>query len=249
MEVSAEAQHQQAFDLPEALEAPATDLEPVPKEPTDLLKQDQQEHQNQTQTAGQGPVQPEGDLLDEVADMNIPKTINMSYEKEDRADQVVSPDASTFDGTSTIGSATSEPTTETASRSSRKGGKTKKPTSGGRPAGGSRAGSRGGGSRASARSNRKSPNTSSGNGNSQANAPRRNYRNTFGGASRIQNSSVPRPFKRPGPLSYSKAVRLSGTGGPFSAREVDDKTRAVLADMNEFDAAQLETENIASDIF
>lgn len=62
-------------------------------------------------------------------------------------------------------------------------------------------------------------------------------------------SSVPRPFKRPGPLSYSKAVRLSGTGSPFSAREVDDKTRAVLADMNEFDAAQLETENIAGDIF
>jgi len=50
-------------------------------------------------------------------------------------------------------------------------------------------------------------------------------------------------------LSYSRTVKLSGAGSPFSGREVDDKTRAVLADMNEFDANQAETENIASDIF
>jgi len=65
----------------------------------------------------------------------------------------------------------------------------------------------------------------------------------------MNQSSVPRPFKRPGPLSYSKAVRLSGGGSPFAGREVDDKTRAVLADMNEFDSAQMETQNIAADIF
>lgn len=65
----------------------------------------------------------------------------------------------------------------------------------------------------------------------------------------MQSSTVPRPFKRPGPLSYSKTVRLGGSSAPFSAREVDDKTRAVLHDMNEYDSAQLETENIAADIF
>ncbi len=58
----------------------------------------------------------------------------------------------------------------------------------------------------------------------------------------MQQSGAPRPFKRAGPLSYSKTVRLSGAGSPFSGREVDDKTRAVLADMNEFDANQAETE-------
>jgi len=70
-----------------------------------------------------------------------------------------------------------------------------------------------------------------------------------GSHSRVQQSGAPRPFKRAGPLSYSKTVRLSGAGSPFSGREVDDKTRAVLADMNEFDANQAETENIAADIF
>jgi len=65
----------------------------------------------------------------------------------------------------------------------------------------------------------------------------------------MNQSTVPRPFKRPGPLSYSKAVRLGGSGMPFGGREMDDKTRAVMADMNEFDSAQLETQNIAADIF
>ena len=55
-------------------------------------------------------------------------------------------------------------------------------------------------------------------------------------------NNAPRQFKRPGPLSYSKAVRLSGQPSPYAGREVDDKTRAVLADMNEFDSAQLETQ-------
>lgn len=50
-------------------------------------------------------------------------------------------------------------------------------------------------------------------------------------------------------MSYSRTVKLSGAGSHYSGREVDDKTRAVLADMNEFDANQAETENIASDIF
>jgi kinesin family protein C1 len=66
----------------------------------------------------------------------------------------------------------------------------------------------------------------------------------------MQSSSAPRPFARAGPLSYSKAVRLSGNGSPlFAAREVDEKTRAVISDMNEFESAQLMTEEIATDIF
>lgn len=195
--------------------------------------------------------QPQGDLLDEVADMNIPKTINMSFE-EDRANQVVSPGESTFDGTSTIGSSTSEPTTETAnSRTSRNRSSRKTPSSNRNSAtsgAGSRAGSRGGSSRGS---NRKAASNSNNNQPSPAtNSGRRTYhRNTYSGSSRMQSSTVPRPFKRPGPLSYSKTVRLGGSSAPFSAREVDDKTRAVLHDMNEYDSAQLETENIAADIF
>lgn len=58
----------------------------------------------------------------------------------------------------------------------------------------------------------------------------------------MSNNVAPRQFKRPGPLSYSKAVRLSGQSTPFASREVDDKTRAIISDMNEFDAAQLETQ-------
>jgi hypothetical protein len=58
----------------------------------------------------------------------------------------------------------------------------------------------------------------------------------------MQSSSNPRPFARAGPLSYSKAVRLNGNGSPFAAREVDEKTRAVISDMNEFESAQLMTE-------
>ncbi len=182
--------------------------------------------------------QSQGDLLDEVADMNIPKTINMSYENEDRANQVVSPGESTFDGTSTIGSSTSEPTTETASRNSRNRSSRKAPSNRNGGSSGSRNGSRGGSSRSS--------NRGANHGNNQAsnsNSGRRTYhRNTYSGTSRMQSSTVPRPFKRPGPLSYSKTVRLGGSSAPFSAREVDDKTRAVLADMNEYDSAQLETE-------
>lgn len=173
-------------------------------------------------------------MLDDVADMNIPKTINTYENTEDsRAQQVISPDGtSTFDGTSTIGSATSEPTTETASRASgfqpvrnkKKSSKSRKPTSAGEN------GSTSGGTKSSRQSSRNNTsNTSNG------------YRSAHYGSSRMQQSTVPRPFKRAGPLSYSKTVRLSGTGWT-GGREVDDKTRAVLADMNEFDANQAETE-------
>uniref|UniRef100_A0A7S3Q460 Kinesin motor domain-containing protein n=1 Tax=Chaetoceros debilis TaxID=122233 RepID=A0A7S3Q460_9STRA len=235
-----EAAMQKEPELVPANEAPAPAAEPSaeqPPAPSPAKKSQQQ-----------------GDLLDEVADKSIPKTINMSFE-EDRANQVVSPGESTFDGTSTIGSSTSEPTTETNnSRTSRNRSSRKTPSSNRNSAtnggtgsrAGSRAGSRGGNSRGSNRkaassNNQPSPATNSG---------RRTYhRNTYSGSSRMQSSTVPRPFKRPGPLSYSKTVRLGGSSAPFSAREVDDKTRAVLADMNEYDSAQLETENIAADIF
>lgn len=180
----------------------------------------------------------EQDYLDDVGDARIPKTINAdlsSFEMDDRAKQVVSPDAmSTLDGTSTIGSAASEPTTETGISTSKS---TSAKNGGGTATG--RSSSRGGGSRGGG-SQRNSPST-----------PRRTYRNTYSGTSRMNQSTVPRPFKRAGPLSYSKAVRL-GTGGGthhFGGREVDDKTRAVLADMNHFDSAQLETQNIAAEIF
>lgn len=204
------------------------------------------------------PAQTEGDLLDEVADMNIPKTINMeSLEDDNRASQVVSPDASTFDGTSTIGSSTSEPTTETGvSRGTRKKNTANSNgVSSGRSAsskgGNSRGGnSRGGNSRTSRGGNSRNGRKGASPAPAAQPAPRRSYRNAYsGGTSRMNNTAVPRPFKRPGPLSYSKAVRLSGGGSPFAGREVDDKTRAVLADMNEFDSAQMETQNIASDIF
>lgn len=224
-----EAAMQKEPELVPANEAPAPAAEPSaeqPPAPSPAKKSQQQ-----------------GDLLDEVADKSIPKTINMSFE-EDRANQVVSPGESTFDGTSTIGSSTSEPTTETNnSRTSRNRSSRKTPSSNRNSATnggtGSRAGSRGGNSRGSNRkaassNNQPSPATNSG---------RRTYhRNTYSGSSRMQSSTVPRPFKRPGPLSYSKTVRLGGSSAPFSAREVDDKTRAVLADMNEYDSAQLETE-------
>jgi hypothetical protein len=203
---------------------------------------------NQMQTAGQYDIEEDTpfmssmnrrhydlkgdqDLLDDVADARIPKTINAdmsSFEMDDRAKQVISPDAmSAMDGTSTIGSAASEPTTETGISTSRStsvnnGGTT-----------GRRSSSRGANSRSG----------SQGNGSAQNNS-RRTYRNAYSGTNRMNQSTVPRPFKRAGPLSYSKAVRL-GTGGGshhFGGREVDDKTRAVLADMNHFDSAQLETQ-------
>jgi kinesin family protein C1 len=49
-------------------------------------------------------------------------------------------------------------------------------------------------------------------------------------------------------MTYSKTVRLGGSGN-FAAREIDDKTRAVLADMSDFDANNTEIEGIAADIF
>jgi hypothetical protein len=205
---------------------------------------------NQMQTAGQYDIEEESpfmttmnrrhydgkaehDYLDDVADARIPKTINAdmaSFELDDRAKQVVSPDAlSTLDGTSTIGSAASEPTTETGISNSR----STSMNNGGKVAG--RSSSRGGSSRGGSRRN--SP--------VSQNTPRRNYRNAYSGTTnRMNQSTVPRPFKRAGPLSYSKAVRLGTSGGThhFGGREVDDKTRAVLADMNHFDSAQLETQ-------
>lgn len=123
---------------------------------------------------------------------------------------------------STIGSATSEPTTDTARKSSN--GHTNRAT-GGRPV--SRASSRGS-------VNGTAKNSSGG---------RSSYRNNYTGNNVMQmQPSAPRPFARAGPLSYSKTVRLSGNGSPFSAREVDDKTRAVISDINEFESAQMMTE-------
>mmetsp|Transcript_15076 Transcript_15076/g.18384 ORF Transcript_15076/g.18384 Transcript_15076/m.18384 type:complete len:1089 (-) Transcript_15076:257-3523(-) len=188
---------------------------------------------NQQRQAG------EPSMLEDLSDANIPKAIT-TYDNKDedsRAQQVVSPDAtSTFDGNSTIGSATSEPTTETASRTSRNSGRRRGKATG--PSSRSRAA----GSKVA-----NSSRTSGSNGSTA----KKNYRSSHYGTSRsiMNQSSAARPFKRPGPLSYSKTVRLSGSGSPFGSREVDDKTRAVLADMNEFDANQAETENISADIF
>ena len=166
-------------------------------------------------------------------DANIPKTINTyeNAEEDHRGQQVVSPDGtSTFDGTSTIGSATSEPTTETASRTSR--------------ASQSRTSVRNGNSKAKTSRNKTRKPASPGQGKSSSSKNRSKgggYTSSHYGAR--HQTSVPRPsYKRNG-LSYSKTVRLSGAGSPYNAgREVDDKTRAVLADMNEFDANQAETE-------
>lgn len=239
-------------ELPHPLAIPKQTPQPPPPVP-DLLGELNPEPETKPKTkpappkSSQGPAQPsqsEGDLLDEVADMNIPKTIN-TYENGDdpRDKKVVSPGESTFDGTSTIGSAASEPTNESGpSRNSRKkSSRNRNPNS---RSGSSRAGStRSGSSRASNGISNNSP------GNNNSSGRRTYHRNTYSGTTRMQSSTVPRPFKRPGPLSYSKTVRLGGAATPFSAREVDDKTRAVLADMNEYDSAQMETENIAADIF
>jgi len=172
-------------------------------------------------------------LLDD--DMNVPRSIDYHYDHgqntkdsrdNDRSERVVSPDGvSTIDGTSTIGSAASEPTTETPRP---------KPT---RKSHGS-----------SSRSRRQaSPNDTAGHRGSGS--ARRSYRN-FGSRSMMQSSTVPRPYniKRAQPITYSKSVRLTGSGN-FSPREVDDKTRAVLADMNDFDANECETDNLSQDIF
>lgn len=138
--------------------------------------------------------------------MNVPRSIDYHHDQgqrnsrdRDRSDRVSSP-TRTIDGTSTIESATSEPTTETP-----------------RP---------------------KQVRKSSAQGSNRMTSARRtgNY--------------VPRgsqTFKRSGPINYSKS-RGNGVGN-FSPREVDDKTRAVLADLNDFDANEGETENLADDIF
>jgi len=136
--------------------------------------------------------------------MNIPRSIDTfndqgqtmrSSRDRDRSDRVSSP-TRTIDGTSTIESATSEPTTETP------------------------------------RSSKVRKNTTS---RTSMSSSRRNY------VPRGQN------FKRAQPINYSKSTR--GGGGGFSQREVDDKTRAVEADLNDFDANEGETENLADDIF
>jgi len=167
-------------------------------------------------------------------EMNIPTAIqydpslSVKDSRGDRSERVVSPDGvSTIDGTSTIGSATSEPTTETPRPKPRTRGKGRQ----------SSQNSRG--------SNNQSNRRSGGGGGGTS------YRN-FGSHARgmMQNSSVPRPYniKRAAPITYSKNVRLNGAGN-FSPREVDDKTRAVLADMNDFDANESETDNLQHDIF
>lgn len=139
--------------------------------------------------------------------MNVPRSIDYSNDQgertrdrdRERSGRVSSP-TRTVDGTSTIESATSEPTTETP-----------------RP-----------------KASRKSGGPGLGN---RMPSSRRNY--------------VPRGtanYKRAQPMGYSKNNRAGGVGG-FSPREVDDKTRAVLADLNDFDASEGETENLADDIF
>jgi len=159
-----------------------------------------------------------------MGDMNVPKSIHydqlQSTKDLDRESQVVSPDGvSTIDGTSTIGSATSEPTTETPRP------KVRKPTT----------------------NNRRSTTRNSGSNRPSARGGS-TYRN-FGSRSMMQ-STAPRPSIRGRsiPVTYSKSARLNN-GANFSPREVDDKTRAVLADMNEFDANESETDNLAQDIF
>lgn len=165
-------------------------------------------------------------LLDEVAEMNIPKSIHYDpNDSSERSKQVVSPDGvSTIDGTSTIGSATSEPTTETPRPKA-----VRKTTN-----------------------RRQNQAATSGGSNRQSSRRGNNYSN-FGSSRAILSSTAPRrPYidriKRAQPITYSKSVRLNGAGN-FSPREVDDKTRAVLADMNDFDANESETDNLQQDIF
>jgi len=129
---------------------------------------------------------------------SIPRSIDYRHDQGNRMNrnpdrERVSSPTRTVDGTSTIESNASEPTTETPRKQMRKSSTSR---------------------------------TSNG---------RRNY--------------VPRGtqnFKRAQPMNS----RPRGGGvGNFSPREVDDKTRAVLADLNDFDANEGETENLADDIF
>ena len=166
--------------------------------------------------------------------MNVPTSIDyhndrgqLTKDHDGSSDRVRSPDGvstidgtstigSTIDGTSTIGSAVSEPTTETP-----RPRPTKRKTS----------------------SRNRGPSPGNGGGSSRGSNRRGSSYRNFGSRG-MQGSSVPRPYnniKRAQPITYSKSVRLSGTGN-FSPREVDDKTRAVLADMNDFDANENETE-------
>lgn len=65
---------------------------------------------------------------------------------------------------------------------------------------------------------------------SQATAAKRGYQNNA-----RRSASATNPF--------SKNTRLTPSSNqPYSAREVDDKTRAVLADIHNFDANECETE-------
>ena len=128
--------------------------------------------------------------------MNVPRSIDYNNDQADRSRHYSNRDRSrvssptrTVDGTSTIESAASEPTTETP-----------RPT------------------------------------------PRKSGASNAGNRQSLRRSYVPRGsanYKRAQP--YSKSNRASGVGG-FSPREVDDKTRAVLADLNDFDATEGETE-------
>jgi len=72
---------------------------------------------------------------------------------------------------------------------------------------------------------------------SQATAAKRGYQNNA-----RRSASATNPF--------SKNTRLTPSSNqPYSAREVDDKTRAVLADIHNFDANECETESLAMNIF
>jgi len=129
---------------------------------------------------------------------NIPRSIDYHHDQGSRMSrdrERVSSPTRTVDGSSTIESNASEPTTETPRKQMRRG---------------------------------------AGSGNRASNS-RRNY--------------VPRGsqnFKRAQPMNTR--TRGGGVGG-FSPREVDDKTRAVLADLNDFDANEGETEALADDVF
>jgi len=164
------------------------------------------------------------DLQGSLFEMNFPKSIQydqaQSTKDLEREERVVSPDGgSTIDGTSTLGSATSEPTTETPRP------KVRKSTTG---------------------RTRASQNSGS---NTRSSARRGSTYRNFGSRSMMQ-PSAPRPtgLRRSMPVTYSKTVRMN-QGGNFSPREVDDKTRAVLNDMNEFDTNESETDNLSQDIF
>jgi len=67
--------------------------------------------------------------------------------------------------------------------------------------------------------------------------------------------SVPRPYNTSArrsttPGGYAKSLRMNGTGPVgYSPREIDDKTRAVLNDINDFNSNESEVEHLAVEIF